>query len=234
MTMKLIINGDDLGYTMSNTLGIIEAYKKGILTSTTALMNSKYIVEAEKLTRECEGLGVGVHLTLTLGKSLTENRTLTDEQGNFFKGPVTVFKNNPDYDEIYAEWKAQVERYIQVFGHKPTHLDSHHNVHDRTPEALRVSKRLAEEYQLPLRGYNSFTFVKDFNSHNGTTVEKMKEILTAHRDENIEIMCHPGYCDLELYRASSNSLNRVVELDVLCSEEILTFVKENNIELVHY
>ncbi len=232
--MKLIINGDDLGYTMSNTLGIIEAYKSGILRSTTALMNSRYIFEARKLTDACADLGVGVHLTLTLGKPLTANRTLTDENGDFFKGPVGIWKNDPDYDEIYREWKAQIEWFIEVFGKRPTHLDSHHNVHDRTPKALEVSKRLAEEYDLPLRGYNHFTFVRDFNSHYGTTVEKMKEILTEHANEDIEIMCHPGYCDLELYRASSNSLNRVVELDVLCSEEIISFIKENNIELVHY
>ena len=234
LNMKLIINGDDLGYTLGNTYGIIEAYKHGILRSTTALMNSKYINEAKELVSECENLGVGVHLTLTLGKSLTENKTLTDADGNFFKGPIAVWKNDPDYNEIYNEWKAQIERYIEIFGHKPTHLDSHHNVHDRTPKALEISKHLAREYDLPLRGYNHFTFVQDFNSHKGTTVERMKEILIQHQEEDIEIMCHPGYCDLELYRESSNSLNRVVELDVLCNEEIMNFVKENKIELVHY
>ncbi|MBQ1476696.1 MAG: carbohydrate deacetylase [Erysipelotrichaceae bacterium] len=232
--MKLIINGDDLGYTLANTYGIIEAYQNGILRSTTALTNSRYIREAAECTKGLEGLGIGVHLTLTLGEALTDNKTLTDENGYFFKGPVTVFQHGPDYGEIYAEWKAQIERFIEVFGRMPTHLDSHHSVHDRTPEALKVSKRLAEEYGLPLRGYNPFTFVRDFNSHNGTTVEKLKEILIDHKDENIEIMCHPGYCDLELYRQSSNSLNRVVELDVLCSDEIREFIKDNGIELVHY
>ncbi len=232
--MKLIINGDDFGYTKANSLGIIKAYRNGILCSTTALMNSNHILEAKKMSEECEDLGIGVHLTLTLGRSLTKNKTLTDKEGNFFKGPIAVWKNDPDYDEIYAEWKAQIDRYIEVFGHKPTHLDSHHNVHDRTPEALKVSKALAEEYDLPLRGYNHYTFVQDFNSHKGTTVEQMKQILIEHEHEDIEIMCHPGYCDLELYRASSNSLNRVVELDVLCSDEISEFVKEHKIELVHY
>ena len=47
--MKLIINGDDLGYTLANTYGIIEAYNNGILRSTTALTNSKYINEASEL-----------------------------------------------------------------------------------------------------------------------------------------------------------------------------------------
>lgn len=231
--MKLIINGDDLGYTLANTYGIIEAYKNGILRSTTALTNSKYIREAAEAVKDYKGLGVGVHLTLTLGKPLTENKTLTAEDGNFYPGPVNVWKNGPDYDEIYNEWKAQIERYIEVFGQRPTHLDSHHSVHDRTPQALEVSRRLAEEYDLPLRRYSEYEFIREFNGEKATR-EGLIRILTENMGKDLEIMCHPGYCDLELYRNSSYSLNRLAELDVLCSDEIKRFIAENNIELVHY
>ena len=44
--MRVIVNGDDLGYTMGVTRGILAGYKEGILRSTTALMNAKYIEEA--------------------------------------------------------------------------------------------------------------------------------------------------------------------------------------------
>lgn len=231
--MKLIINGDDLGYTMGNTLGIIEAYNKGILRSTTALTNSKYLKEAYELTKDLDGLGVGVHLTLTLGKALTENKTLTDENGNFFPGRKTIWGKSPDYDEIYKEWRAQIERYIEVFGHLPSHLDSHHSVHDATPEALTVSKRLAQEYGLQLRRYSDYKFVMGFFGDTAT-VNDLLRILSEHLDEDIEIMCHPGYCDLELYKESSYSLSRVKELAVLCDEKVINFVKDNGIELAHY
>ncbi len=231
--MKLIINGDDLGYTMGNTEGIIEAYQKGILRSTTALCNSPYLNEASEFSKRNPGLGVGVHLTLTLGKPLTENRTLHDESGNFYQGRKTIWTNNPDYEEIYLEWKAQIEQYIKVFGHMPTHLDSHHSVHDATPEALKVSQRLAEEYHLPMRRYSNYKYVSGFYGE-AATRETMISILLENKDQDIEIMCHPGFCDLELYRSSSYSLGRVVELDVLCSDEVKTYIKEENIELVHY
>ncbi len=231
--MKLIINGDDLGYTLANTYGIIEAYKNGILRSTTALTNSKYIREAAEAVKDCKNLGIGVHLTLTLGKPLTENRTLTASDGNFYPGPVNVWKNGPDYDEIYNEWKAQIERFIEVFGQRPTHLDSHHSVHDRTPQALEVSRRLAEEYDLPLRRYSDYEFIREFNGDKATR-EDLIRILTENMGKDLEIMCHPGYCDLELYRNSSYSLNRLAELDVLCSDEVKQFIADNNIELVHY
>ena len=231
--MKLIINGDDLGYTMANTLGIIEACKNGILRSTTALANSDYLEQARDLTRGLDDLGIGVHLTLTLGRPLTENLTLHDEKGEFWPGRKTIWTRDPDYGEIYREWKAQIERFIRVFGKRPTHLDSHHSVHDATPEALAVSRRLAQEYGLPLRRYGNYKFVAGFWGPTATR-EQLIELLKEHLNEDIEIMCHPGYCDLELFRRSSYALERVRELDVLCSEELKQFVIDNQVELVHY
>ncbi|MCR4952261.1 MAG: carbohydrate deacetylase [Solobacterium sp.] len=233
--MKLVINGDDLGYTMGNTNGIFQAYEEGILRSTTALTNSKYFEQAMKTAQEEHpGLGVGVHMTLTLGRPLTDCPSLTNpETGEFYPGRKTVWEKDPDYDEIYNEWKAQIERYIAVAGHLPTHLDSHHSVHDATPQAKEVAFRLAEEYGLQLRRYGSFEFVSGFYGPLATK-ETMIRLLEENKDKDIEIMCHPGWCDLELYRMSSYAADRVKELDVLCDPDVIRYVKENNIELCHY
>ena len=232
--MKLVVNGDDLGYTMGNTNGIFQAYRDGILRSTTALTNSVYFEKAMDMAKEYPGLGIGVHMTLTLGKPLTENRTLTDPAtGEFYKGSKTIWKMNPDYDEIRTEWKAQIERYIKVAGHLPTHLDSHHHVHEATPEALAVAKSLAEEYRLQMRGHGKFRFVRGFYGPN-IGKEILISLLEEYRNEDIELMVHPGWCDLELYRKSSYALERVMELDVLCDQEVKNYIEENNIELCHY
>ena len=232
--MKLVINGDDLGYTMANTMGIFQGYMDGILRSTTALTNSKYFAKAMEMAKVYPGLGIGVHLTLTLGKPLTANKTLTNpETGEFYRGAKTIWEKNPDYDEIYDEWKAQIERYIAVAGHLPTHLDSHHHVHDATPQALEVSKRLAEEYGLALRRYGKYKFVSGFGG-SAATVETMTKLLEENMGEDIEIMVHPGWCDLELYRMSSYATDRLKELDVLCDPRLMQYIKEHQIELCHY
>ncbi len=233
--MKLVINGDDLGYTRANSEGIFQAYDEGILRSTTALTNSKYFEEyAKAAEKEHPGLGVGVHMTLTLGKPLTENRTLTDPAtGEFYPGRKKIWEMDPDYDEIYAEWKAQIERFIEVTGHLPTHLDSHHSVHDATPQAKKVSMRLAEEYGLQLRRYGSYTFVSGFYGPTASP-ETIIRLLEENKDHDIEIMCHPGWCDLELYRMSSYALDRVKELAALCDPELRKYIEENGIELCHY
>lgn len=233
--MKLVINGDDLGYTRGNTCGIFQAYDEGILRSTTALTNSRYFADAVKTAREkYPGLGVGVHMTLTLGKPLSDCPSLTDPQtGEFYTGRKTVWEKNPDYDEIYREWKAQIERFITVAGQLPTHLDSHHSVHDANPQALSVAKRLCEEYGLPLRRYGGFAFVSGFYGPDATK-ETLLKLLAENDDRDIEIMCHPGWCDLELFRMSSYNTGRVQELAVLCDPEVKQFVQEHQIELCHY
>lgn len=231
--MKLIVNGDDLGYTMGISYGIVEGYKKGILRSTTALCNSDYLVESKQLCDNYPGLGIGVHLTCTLGKSLTKNKTLTDEKGNFFPGRTTIWSHDVDYDELYLEWKAQIEKYISVFGHLPTHLDSHHSVHDATPQALQVSQRLAKEYNLPMRRYSNYKFIGTFFGPKMTNADFIK-VLQDNKDTDIEVMLHPAFVDLDLYTKSSYSLGRINELAIICSDEIKQYVKEHNIELGHY
>lgn len=231
-TMKLVINADDFGYTKANTAGIVEGYQRGIIRSTTALCNMPYLEWGRDLAKDCADLGIGVHLTLTLGRSLTGVKSFTDGQGNFLS-KKEIYAAELDPDEVYAEWKAQIERYIEVFGHKPSHLDSHHSVHDFNEKQKAVALRLAQEYGLHLRRYSPYQYVAGFFGPTATR-EDLLRLLEENAGRDIEIMTHPGYCDLELYRVSSYNVHRVQELDVLCSREVMDYVQDHGIELAHY
>ena len=232
--MRLVINGDDLGYTKANTLGIVQAYEDGILRSTTALANARYLTFARDACAGCDGLGVGVHLTLTLGKSLTGGRTIARSDGSFYsRKELYARKDALDIAEVAAEFRAQVDRFCEVFGRMPTHLDSHHGVHDMTPEVREVTLALADELGVEARRYGRFQYVSGFYGPTATA-ETLIGIMKEHASDAIEIMCHPGYCDLELYRASSYNVDRVRELDALCDPDVLAYVAEHGVELVHY
>ena len=121
-------------------------------------------------------------------------------------------------------------------------LSSYKDAAEDSPNASGVSGApvwnsvtgvLAKEYGLQLRRYSEFRFVGTLYGPNFTR-ENLIQTLEDHRDEDIEIMCHPGWCDLELYRMSSYGAGRVQELDVLCSKEVSDYVKEHGIELCHY
>lgn len=229
--MKVIINADDFGYTKAVTEGIIEGYTKGIIRSTTALCNMEYVEYGKLLAEQCPDLGIGVHLTLTLGKSLTKNETLTDESGYFYK-PQALKNHVFDIQEVYLEFKAQIEKYIEIFGHLPTHLDSHHGMHDFMSN-YEATSRLANEYHLPVRRYGDYLFVSDFVGEN-ISVDGLIGIFKKYQDQDIEIMSHPGHCDLELYQKSSYSLDRVKELAVLCDAQVKQYIKDHCIQITNY
>lgn len=232
--MKLIINADDFGYTKGICDGIFEGCQNGIIRSTTALCNMPYLQYGAELAKQVPELGIGIHLTLTLGESLTKGKTITKD-GTHFKNRKQFYEEleNVDLTEVYKEFKAQIEKFMEVFHRLPDHIDSHHSVHD-AKDILKVSKYLAEEYNLPMRRYNKFTYVPGFYGEY-VSVDTMIQMLEAHKhEEYIEIMTHPGYCDLELYHKSSHHFGRVKELDILCDTRIKDYLNENNVMLTNY
>jgi predicted glycoside hydrolase/deacetylase ChbG (UPF0249 family) len=152
----LIVNADDLGRSAGINRGILEAYRRGIVTSTSVMINYPDAAAGlEEARRTAPDLGVGLHLNLTSGVPVLPPArvpSLVDEQGRFF-GPERIA---PVYlrfnaDEVRRELLAQVERFITLTGHPPDHLDSHHHMAFLHPDALRVTVDLARKYALPLR-----------------------------------------------------------------------------------
>ncbi len=71
MAIRLIVNADDYGRSVNVSRGIRDAYLRGILSSTTCMMNMPSVVDDIKMAlSETSGLGMGVHLVLTAGRPL--------------------------------------------------------------------------------------------------------------------------------------------------------------------
>lgn len=240
MIERLIMNADDFGISEGATIGILLAHQKGILTSTTCMMNMPYAEFALTEAKKYPNLGVGVHLVLTVGKPLIEGaKSYTDENGYFLR-PSDYKDGNPhaNEDELYREWKAQIEKFIDITGHKPTHIDSHHHVH-LLPWHLPVVKKLALEYRLPIRQeeyiIDQFEYVHcDISFYDQKiSTDYLKELLKKHQD-TLEIMCHPALLDQALYEISSYHIPRMKELEILKSQDIKNFINENHIQLINY
>lgn len=240
MIKRLIVNADDFGMTEGNTIGILMAHADGILTSTTCMTNMPFAKFALDQAKKYPNLGVGVHLVLTVGKPLVAGaKSFTDKDGNFIS-----LKDYPDRhphgdpEELYTEWKAQIEKFIELAGKKPTHIDSHHHVH-LLPQHQDVVIRLAQEYDLPIRQreqiMNTYEYVRcnDKMYNDLVTYEYITDSLKVDED-TIEFMCHPAYVDQRLYDMTSYCLPRMKELKLLRSDKIKQFVKDNNIKLINY
>lgn len=232
MINKLIINSDDLGMTPSITKGIIDGYKEGVITSTTVLMNSPYAKESLEAVKDLN-IGVGVHLNVTFLKPLTQGKSFLID--NRFKKPHEYDHINIDAEELYEEWRAQIDAFIKMTGHKPTHLDAHHNIQDYYPDVYR---RLSRKYNLPVRKLNHIIndyepvpviHFKDDLCH----IEDFAKICESHTG-TIEIMTHSGYCDDELEKLSSYSTGREEELSFWKDPLVKEYLNNNNIELISF
>lgn len=236
MVKKLIINADDFGLCDGVTLGILKAHQDGILTSTTCMMNMPHIENYLKLASHFPQLGLGVHLVLTVGKPLTKG-SFCDKNGYFkSRNEYPNQKVIVNQDELYREWKAQIEKFIHLTNHKPTHLDSHHHVH-LLPGNRDVALKLAREYDIPLRQESylqkDFEYVRFQEIFYNQTVSLETINKICHLDDDIfEMMCHPAFVDPYLYNNSSYNIQRIKELDILCSQEAKKIVE--NIELIIY
>ena len=61
MTVRLIVNADDLGYTEGVNRGIVEAHRRGIVTSTSLMVDHPAAAHGVELTAEEPRLGIGLH-----------------------------------------------------------------------------------------------------------------------------------------------------------------------------
>ena len=247
--MQIIVNADDLGYTRGVTEGIIEAYQKGIVTSATVMCNMPNAVYAARRINEVPGLGLGVHLNLTCGKPLTQPHTLVQPDGTFLKNRV-FYKVFVDPGEVEAEFAAQIERFCDLFGRLPTHLDCHQGCYDGqtltmaevggiapehpTEEILRRTKRLAEKWGLPLRRHCDFQWLDGYHGDQATPQHFLQMLQDQPPQARLEFMVHPGWCDLELFQRSSYHFPRVKELAGLCDPQLAQALRDRGVELVHF
>ena len=84
---KIIVNADDFGLSNENNQAILEGYNNGFLTSASICANGKaFNAAVNEIIPECPNLGIGVHLNIIEGKSLTKSPMLTNSKGRFNNG----------------------------------------------------------------------------------------------------------------------------------------------------
>jgi len=231
----VIINADDFGYSQGINLGIIEAHKNGILSSTTMMANMPGFEHGVELAKNNPKLGIGVHLNLTCGKPLLDNVPSLTDYKEFRNLSYYEKETELDEGEIYREWDAQINK-IKNAGIVPTHLDSHHHI-NRIAPINEIFIKLAREYNLPVR--NNFDVPKDIKTvkkfftefdaigmnkeiWKGMTISNLIQDCKMYK--SVEVMCHPGYIDDVVLKTSSLTDNRAyttMELKKISYKEIL-------------
>jgi hypothetical protein len=249
--MRLIVNADDFGRTRAVSAGVVRAHREGIVTATTLMVNAPDTDGAAGLARALATLDVGVHLVLTFGRPLTDAsriRSLVDAEGRFLR-PNALLAREIDRDEALLEYRAQFAKAQSLIGRRPSHLDSHHWVHDQpslewaigelareTGAAARIHDD-AQRDRLRARGVRTpDRFVREFQHPGHIGVAELLAILErlAPSEGVAELMCHPGENDPQLRRESAYARERETELATLTDPRVRAAIERLDISLATF
>lgn len=239
---KVIINADDFGYSPGVSAGILYAHQFGILTSTTAMVNTSFAIQSVEMAKAHPKLGIGLHFVLDMGQPVSSSvSSLTDTTGSFLKGE-TLIKSAVKHD-IREELESQLNVLLN-WGVDVTHIDSHHHMLTHIPAAQEAITEIAREYKLPIRSLyenilpkdiptNNY-FIKDFYGQGNISPASLIQILSNLKNGVTEIMSHPAFIDPWLQNGSSYHIPRMTELETLVGDEVQTWVKDHDIQLINY
>ena len=261
---RLIINSDDYGRTPEISRGIRDAHLRGVVTSTTCMMNISTTAEDIRVAlRETPSLGLGVHLVLTMGDPISAPEavpSITDENGHFFKyRPLLEKAPRLNIDDVKKEWRVQIEAFVRAAGRGPTHLDSHHHSSYFSPELFRAMLELAREYNCAIRFPFTGSISKELEETHKCVPDLIQEFHPRHPDQFVvdfyderatlegllniinnlperttEVMCHPGYTDDVFARESVYNNQRDRELQILTNPALQEAIQASGIQLITF
>jgi predicted glycoside hydrolase/deacetylase ChbG (UPF0249 family) len=248
---KLIINADDFGLTDGVCRGIVEAINHGLVSSTSAMVCMPGA--AERIARWAPQINgkIGLHLQLTgdCAPCLPpeEIPSLVNARGRLPRKPEDV---RAEPEQVAKEWRAQAAR-LRELGIEPSHLDSHHHIHEG-PEYFPVYAEIAAELAKPVRNQkrcmanildtrgvaHPATCVTGWFGEN-TDLPWLIACLEAAYEkvgagQLVELMCHPGHADDELRAISTYADQREKELKVLTSPEAAKALARLDIQIVDW
>jgi predicted glycoside hydrolase/deacetylase ChbG (UPF0249 family) len=216
----LIVNADDFGYSVGINRGIAEAHERGIVTSTTLMINAPAVDDALARARDLPRLGIGIHVNFT-----NEAERLVEFE---------------DDGVCRDELRRQFEAFVRRVGRLPTHIDSHQHVH-RHPRRRLIFEAFAREQGLQMRDVPPVVAKGGFFAQweygvtdpDKVSVAALSRMIREEVPRGVsEFICHPGYVDPAF--AAVYHADRELELATLCDPEVRRVVEEERIELISF
>jgi len=152
----LIIHADDIGLNHSTNSAVINAFKNGYINSGSIMVPAPKFEEFVTFAKNNQQFDLGLHITFTsewanyrwggvLPKTIISS--LLDKDGFFYPNSAD-FAKNAKIDEVELEFRAQIERAIQL-GIKPSHIDTHMAALFENVELFTLYLKLGREYKIP-------------------------------------------------------------------------------------
>ena len=253
---RLIVRGDDMGYSHSGNLALIKCYKEGIQTSIEVIVPSPWFPEAVRLLAENPGTDVGIHLAITSEwdnvkwRPVSDCPSLRDEDGYFFpmvwpnkNYPGQAIRENPwRLEDVEKEFRAQIElakKYIP----RVSHISGHMGCTDLSDSVRMMTKRLAREYDLDIDLVRHNVKGVRYEGPSKTFAEKkasfMKMLRNLQKGNTYMFVDHPGLDNEELRGIHHIGYESVAEdrqgvTSIWTDPDIKKLIGDLGIELISY
>jgi predicted glycoside hydrolase/deacetylase ChbG (UPF0249 family) len=253
---RLIVRGDDMGFSHSGNEALIRAYKKGIETSIEVIVASPWFPEAVKLLEQNPGIDVGVHLALTSEwenikwRPLSDCASLKDSNGYFYPMVYpnknypgqSIKENHWKIDDIEKEFRAQIELAIKKIP-RVSHISSHMGCTDLDKQVTALVEKLAKEYNIYIDLTKPGVQSTGYKGPSVTVDEKLKSFLnmldSLKPGVNYLFVDHPALDGPEMqaiYHIGYENVaaDRQGVTDVWTNPVVIEAIRMKNIQLISY
>ena len=253
---RLVVRGDDMGYTHSGNEAIIKCYKEGIESSIEVLVASPWFPEAVKLLKQNPGVDVGIHLDLTSEwenikwRPLSDCPSLKDSNGYFYPMVFpnknypgrSVTENKWKIEDVEKEFRAQIELALKYIPNV-SHLSAHMGCTNLSPEVRALTIRLAKEYKIPVDPELDYKGSIGYDGPHKTSEEKIQSFINMlnklEPGKTYIFIDHPGINNDELkavYHIGYEDVctDRQGVTDLYTNEKVKALIKQKGIKLIGY
>lgn len=253
---RLIVRGDDMGFSHSGNVALVEAYKNGIETSIEVIVPSPWFPEAVQLLKEIPNADVGIHLALTSEWDLVKWRPLTavpslvNEDGYFYPMVFpnknypgqSISENKWKIEDVEREFRAQIEMALR---HIPriSHVSAHMGCADLSKEVAAMTRRLAKEYKIDIDPDDYAVQQLPMQGPRNTPAEKAQSFIAAldklQPGKTYLFVEHPGLDNAELRAIHHIGYENVAEdrqavTDLLTDPRVRALIEKKGIRLIGY
>lgn len=254
--IRLIVRGDDMGFSHSGNEALIKSFKEGIETSIEIIVPSPWYPEAVRMLQENPKVDVGIHLVLTSEwdnikwRPLTGAKSLTDAAGYFFPmiwpnknyPSLALLENQWRIEDIEREWRAQIELAKKNIP-RLSHITGHMGCTGINDEIKALAKKLAAEYKLDIDPSAYGVTSIGYDGPTKTAAEKKKSFISRlnklEAGKTYLFVDHPGLNTPELQAIHHKGYENVAEdrqgvTDTWTDPEIKELIRKKGILLISY
>lgn len=258
---RLLFQSDDYGITRAVSDGILRGVQEGVICNTGLFVNMDSSAYAADRIKD-EDVCLGIDINFVAGRPVSDPADIphmVNESGRFYSsaelakrtkitsGGAACEEEPYPYEETLLETENQVKRFLELTGKLPGYIHPHSVLTPNTERAIReTAKKYGICFSLDILKekdckilFSGASDLKGISMEDQMAVSIEKDLLenilpNLKEGEQRSYICHCGYADADLFKVSSLTLRRMLDLEAALSKDVMKYMKDNQIELITY